>query len=149
MSELSEWLAKTMRGERNTTALVIQGGRGSGKGVAVRMIEAALPGNLVTYCDDRSLMRNPFTAFQRYMADSDIVVMDEVRLLNLLDAAKNFLTADRVEVQRKGHPMENLPIRANIILLSQEGFPRNEENRRFIVASPIEVIAEMIPHLAK
>jgi hypothetical protein len=148
MSELSEWLAKTMRGERNSTALVIQGGRGSGKGVAVRMIEAALPGKKVATfpCDSRAIA---FDVFPRMITGTDITVMDEVHTWEHVERAKNALTAEFLEVERKGSPADMRPVRANLILLANQYFPRNEENRRFIVASPIEVIAEMIPHLAK
>lgn len=148
MSELSEWLAKTMRGERNSTALVIQGGRGSGKGVAVRMIEAALPGKKVmTYvCDNRAIALD---WFPRMMTEADITVMDEVRMREHVERAESAFTSEFLEVERKGSPADMRPVRANLILLANQYFPRNEENRRFIVASPIEVIAEMIPHLAK
>ncbi len=147
---VNEWIECVIAGERATHALVLEGGRGSGKGVAVRLLETLIPGRLSSTILMHHIGRANFDdAAARAVTELDLVTIDEVSTMEQVERIKQLVSAANVDVDVKGRGREIRTVKANIIT-NVQFWPKSEfEERRFIVTSPIAFIAELIPFFAR
>jgi hypothetical protein len=149
---VNEWIKCVIAGERATHALVLEGGRGSGKGVAVRLLETLIPGRLSSTILMHHIGRANFNdAATRAVTELDLVAVDEVSTMEQVERIKYLVSAANVDVDVKGRGREIRTVKANIIVNVQFWPTREAMDRetRFIVTSPIAFIAELIPFFAR
>ncbi|QIG73316.1 hypothetical protein EVC03_008 [Rhizobium phage RHph_Y5A] len=144
---VNDWITAVRDGVRLNRALVIQGGRGSGKTVAVELLKATFPTLSVSTLFDSSILRR-FENGAHQVTTHDIVVFDHVFCHDQLDVIKPIITESEIPVDVRGVGREVRTIKANVIVTA-EFFPHDPAERRFIVTTPIELIASLIPFLAR
>lgn len=147
---VKQWIECVIAGERATHALVLKGGRGSGKGVAVRLLETLIPGRLSQSIVMHHIGRANFNdAATMAVTELDLVTIDEVSTMEQVERIKYLVSAANVDVDVKGRGREIRTVKANIIANVQLWPQSAFEARRFIVTSPIAFIAELIPFFAR
>lgn len=144
------WIECVIAGERATHALVLRGGRGSGKGVAVRALETLIPGRLSSPIVMHHIGRGHFdNAVTMAVTELDLVTIDEVSTMEQVERIKHLVSAANVDVDVRGRGREIRTVKANIVVNVQLWPVSAFDERRFIVTSPIAFIAELIPFFAR
>jgi hypothetical protein len=145
---VKSWIESVRDGKVFTHALAIVGPRGSGKGVAVKLLETAFPFiQSITVNASHFGANGLFDPLAIAVTETDLVTVDEVFTNGQLDAVKNIISERFIRVQIRGKGEEVRTPKANLIVTAQY-FPVDTD-RRFIVTTPIELIANLIPFLAR
>jgi hypothetical protein len=127
------WLAFQLRnpGAKMSTALVFNGGQGSGKTLFAQHVVAALFGDASSKIRPRDLD----SKFNSWAVDASLVVVDGEFSRRHLARMKELISAESVIVERQAHAPRTVSNRMNFIYVcGQEGFlPMDVVGRRFFV----------------
>jgi len=127
------WLAYPLRnpGAKMSTALVFNGGQGSGKGLFFTHVAAAL------FEDNAAKIRpnDLYSKFNYWAVGANLVVVDGDYAPRHLERMKAFHAAESFEITLKGHAPRTVVNRLNFVYLSNRDdfLPADTGNRRFIV----------------
>ena len=127
------WLAYPLRnpGAKMSTALVFNGGQGSGKSLFFKYVAAAM-------YDENAAMIRPndlHSKFNYWAVGANLVVVDGDYAPRHLERMKAFHAAESFMITLKGHEPRSVVNRLNFVYLSdQEDFlPKDAGSRRFVV----------------
>jgi hypothetical protein len=127
------WLAFQLRnpGAQLSTALVLNGGQGSGKTLFAQHVVAALFGDAATAIRPHDLE----SRFNGWAVDANLIVVDGEFSRRHLARMKSFISAESVIIDRKFQAPQTVTNRLNFVYVSsQEDFlPTDAGSRRFAV----------------
>ncbi|QIG67338.1 hypothetical protein EVB39_009 [Rhizobium phage RHph_TM3_3_9] len=148
---VNDWITAVRDGEVFTHALVIKGAHGSGKGVAVRLLETAFTHvHSVTVNASYIGSHGLFNALATAVTETDLVTVDDVCHPSQIDIIKQIVSERFIRVQVRGKGEEIRTPKANLIVTTAVwSMDEPGDQRRFIVTTPIELIASLIPFLAR
>lgn len=126
------WLAYPLRnpGAKMSTALVFNGGQGSGKNLFFNHVAAALYGDNAANIQPNDL----YGKFNYWAVSANLVVVDGDYAPRHLERMKVFHAAEAFVITLQGHPPCTVANRLNFVYLSdQEDFlPSDAGSRRFV-----------------
>jgi predicted ThiF/HesA family dinucleotide-utilizing enzyme len=123
---IKEWITAVRNGERVNHAVVLVGGRGSGKTVAIELFRIMDGGaNHIVNLDARPARTGTLSDLMtRSVTEADVVVLNDLDTTEQLDAVKALVSADNLAVEIKGRGTEIRTVTANLILTTAEAsFP--------------------------
>lgn len=126
------WLAYPLRnpGAKMATALVLNGGEGSGKSLLINRVVAQLYGDQAATIDSRTLNG----VFTSWMDSRRLIVVDEAYSSVHLQRLKSLISMDEVVIKRKGHAPRFERNQLNFVYVSSNGdFMPEYSGRRFTV----------------
>lgn len=127
------WLAYPLRnpGAKMTTALVFNGGEGSGKSLFLNFVVAELYGDVAAKIRPRDL----HSVFNGWMEGVSLAVVDGEFSRSHVARMKAAITAESFTIERKGQASKVIPNRLNFIYVtsSPDFLPADVGNRRFLV----------------
>jgi len=127
------WLAYPLRnpGARMSTALVLNGGQGSGKSLFLNFVVAELYGDVAAKIRPRDL----HSVFKGWIEGASLVIVDGEFARSHMAQLKDMITAESFVLERKGQPVKSLPNRLNFVYVSSspDFLPADVGNRRFAV----------------
>lgn len=127
------WLAYPLRnpGAKMSTALVFNGGQGSGKNLFFNHVAAALYGDNAANIRPNDL----YSKFNYWAVSANLVVVDGDYAPRHLERMKVFHAAEAFVITLEGHAPRTVVNRLNFVYLSdQEDFlPSDAGSRRFVV----------------
>lgn len=127
------WLAYPLRnpGAKMATALVLNGGEGSGKSLFVNFVVASLYGDAAAKLRPRDL----HSAFNGWIDGASLAVVDGEFARSHIARMKAAITTDSFIVERKGQAMKIVRNRLNFIYVtsSPDFLPADIGSRRFVV----------------
>lgn len=127
------WLAYPLRnpGAKMSTALVFNGGQGSGKNLFFTCVAAALYGDNATNIRPGDL----YSKFNYWTVGASLVIVDGDYALRHLECMKTYQTAESFEIALQGHASRTVKNRLNFVYLSNRDdfLPVDVGGRRFVV----------------
>lgn len=140
--DIKKWLNNLRVGAKNDRALIIVGGEGSGKTTAAKLVTK------LSKIDERA--RNVHSHqfgemfFLSHFYSSPLLIVEVVpgdySFAFLTEHMKPLISNRQVQVDRIGKPTLTVDNNMNFILLMQAGVALEEHQRRYLVATPFEVI---------
>lgn len=140
--DIKNWLNNVRLGAKNDRALIIQGGKESGKTTAARLIAKLLKADSGV----RNVSSGEFgdMFFLSRIYSSPLIVVDVVpgdySKSFLMEHLKPLISNRQVRVDRQGKSTLTANNNMNFILLVNESFELHEHDRRYIVVTPFEAI---------
>lgn len=127
------WLAYPLRtpGAKMSTALVFNGGEGSGKSLFLNFVVAELYGDVAARIRPRDL----HGVFNGWIEGVSLAVVDGEFARSHVARMKEAMTAEAFVIERKGHLAKRVPNRLNFIYVtsSPDFLPVDISSRRFTV----------------
>jgi predicted P-loop ATPase len=127
------WLAYPLRnpGAKMSTALVFNGGEGSGKSLFLNFVVAELYGDVAARVRPRDL----HSVFNGWIEGVSLAVVDGEFARSHVARMKEAMTAESFVIGRKGQLAKRIPNRLNFIYVtsSPDFLPADVGNRRFTV----------------
>lgn len=140
--ELEKWLNNVRLGAKNDRALIIHGGEASGKNTAARVITKLLKiDNAV-----RNVSSGDFgdMFFLSRVYNSPLIIVNVIpgdySMSFLFEHMKSLITNASVRVDRQGKSTLTVPNNMNFILLVSGDVNLHDNDRRYIVSTPLQVI---------
>lgn len=140
--DTKNWLNNLRLGAKNDRALIIQGGEGSGKTTASRLVTKFMKAETAVREVSSGEFGDMFFLSRVYSAPLIVVnvIPGDYSVAFLVDHLKPLISNPQVRVDRQGKSTLTATNNMNFILLATGEFNLPEHQRRFIVASPFEVI---------
>lgn len=126
--DVTEWLLSARSGIKMSSALVVVGEQGSGKGLFADALAKVMGHDRVT---NTKVSKSNFNA---YMVQSRIVVLEGDK--DQFEKIKPFISLNEVLIERKGSGPSWETSRTNYVFLCSE-FPGRATERRAVVTSPV------------
>jgi hypothetical protein len=127
------WLAYPLRnpGAKMSTALVFNGGEGSGKSLFLNFVVAELYGNVAARIQPRDL----HSVFNGWIEGISLTVVDGEFARSHITRMKEAMAAESFVIERKGQLAKRIPNRLNFIYVtsSPDFLPADIGSRRFTV----------------